>query len=129
MIGKEKRILIADDEQNIRLLVSRALSKDYVVLEAENGEKAVNLALHQTPDLILMDIMMPVKDGITALHEIKTNQRTKAIPVIMLTGVGYELNRELAESMGASGYITKPLRLQELLDVINQVLRIDTQKH
>jgi CheY-like chemotaxis protein len=65
---------------------------------------------------------MPKKDGLTACSEIKASNATRAIPVIMLTGVGYELNKKIAEAMGASGYITKPFTPQGLLDTISKFL-------
>jgi len=69
-----------------------------------------------------MDIMMPNMDGYTACHTIKSNPATKATPVVMLTGVGHELNRRLAEETGADGHITKPFSLGDLLDTIGQFL-------
>jgi len=118
----KKKILIADDEQSIRLLVRRLLSQNYIVLEASDGEEAIDIARSQKPDLILMDIMMPKVDGYTACHQIKKDQATKAIPVVMLTGVGHELNKKLSFEVGAKGYITKPFSLQDLLDVIRPLL-------
>ncbi|GAH86693.1 unnamed protein product, partial [marine sediment metagenome] len=61
-----KKILIADDEPSVRALVKKLLSKKYIVLEANDGEEAVNIAFNQKPDLILMDILMPKMDGLTA---------------------------------------------------------------
>ena len=117
-----KKIMIVDDEQTIRLLVKRMLGSNYTVLEAKDGQEAIDLTLSQKPDLVIMDIMMPRKDGITALNELKSNQSTRKIPVIMLTGVDYALNKELTERMGAAKYVTKPIRPQDLINVINQVL-------
>ena len=122
MGDKKKKLLIADDEPNIRLLIRRIFEQDYIIIEAENGRKAVDLALRILPDIILMDIMMPESDGLTALSEMKLNEQTKAIPVIMLTGVGYELNERLAKSMGAKGYMRKPIKPQELLDAVSKLL-------
>lgn len=118
-----KKILIADDEPNVCSLVSSMLGKDYTVLKASNGEEAINVARSQKPHLILMDIMMPKVDGYTACSTIKTDQATKMIPVVMITGVGHELNKKLATEMGADGYVTKPFTLQDLLDTIDQFLR------
>ena len=118
----KKKILIADDEPSIRLTVRKMLDKDYIVLEATNGEEAVDIARGQGPDLILMDLMMPKMDGYTACHAIKTDQATKVIPVIMLTAIGHELNKKFAIEMGAEGYITKPFTTQELMDVITPLL-------
>jgi len=69
-----------------------------------------------------MDILMPKLDGYTACRAIKTEQATKAIPVVMLTAVGYELNKKLAKEVGADGYITKPFSADELLRQVKQVL-------
>jgi CheY-like chemotaxis protein len=118
----KKRILIADDEPTIRLTVTRMLDKDYIILEATNGEEAVDIAKGQRPDLILMDLMMPKMDGYTACSEIKADQATKVIPVVILTAVGHEFNKKFAKEMGAEGYITKPFTAQELTDVINPLL-------
>ncbi len=117
------RILIADDESNIRALVSSMLNKDYVVLEASDGEEAVNVTRSQKPALVLMDIMMPKVDGYAACSIIKANQTTKRIPVVMLTAIDYELNKKLAEETGADGYITKPFSLRGLLDAVSQFLQ------
>ncbi len=116
------KILIADDEPSIRLLVNDMLGKDYTILEANNGAEAIDVINLQRPDLILMDIMMPYVDGYTACSRIKTDQATKGIPVIMLTGVGHELNKKLSQEVGADGYITKPFRLTELREKIGELL-------
>jgi len=118
-----KKILIADDEPSIRLLVSSMLGKDYTVLEVSDGQEAINIARSQKPDLILMDIMMPKVDGYTACSALKTDQTTKKIPVVMVTGVGHELNKKLANEIDANGYITKPFSLQSLLDTIGPFLK------
>ena len=121
---EKPRILIADDEQTIRSLVRRILSDKFVVLEASDGEEAVAMAGQHKPDLILMDIMMPNMDGYNACSLIKTDQTTKSIPVVMLTGLGYELNKKLAEDIGAKGYITKPFTKETLLKTIGRYLAI-----
>ena len=114
-----KRILIADDEETVRSLVKRLLGKTYRILEAENGEEAVKVAVNEKPDLILMDILMPRMDGLTACYAIKRNPATKEIPVVMLTAVDYELNRKLSQDvMGAQDYITKPFDSETLMDVM-----------
>ncbi|MBI4186724.1 MAG: response regulator [Chloroflexi bacterium] len=118
----KKKVLVADDDPSIIYSVKRVLGNSYSVIEASNGEEAVNLSQRHKPDIILMDMMMPKKDGITACAEIKANQTTNAIPIVMLTGVGYQLNKDLAASTGASGYITKPFKPQELLDTISNFI-------
>jgi two-component system alkaline phosphatase synthesis response regulator PhoP len=116
----KQKVLVADDELYIRLLVKDILEPEFTVLEASNGEDAVNIAYNEQPDLVLMDILMPKLDGYTACHTIKNNELTKDIPVVMLTGVGHELNRQLSKEMGATAYITKPFNPEELLDKARQ---------
>jgi CheY-like chemotaxis protein len=118
----KKKILIADDEAGIRLTLGRMLDKDYVVLEATNGEEAVEIAKGQKPDLILMDLIMPKMDGYAACSQIKADEATKGIPVVILTAVGNELNKKFATEMGAEAYITKPFSIQGLIDVITPLL-------
>ena len=118
----KKTLIIADDESTIRLLVSNMLGKSYNILTAANGQEALDVVGQNRPDLILMDIMMPKVDGNTACSTIKRNQATSHIPIIMLTGVGFDLNRKLALMMGADSYLTKPFSLNELLLHVRQFL-------
>lgn len=118
----KKKILIADDERDVRLLVRKMLDRDYILLEVSNGEEAVETARAQQPDLILMDLIMPKMDGYTACSQIKTDQATKGIPVVILTAVGHELNKKFATEMGAAGYITKPFNTHDLIDAISRLL-------
>jgi two-component system alkaline phosphatase synthesis response regulator PhoP len=119
-MNDKKKILVADDELYIRLLVKDILEPEFTVLEASNGEEAVNITRNEQPDLVLMDILMPKLDGYTACYAIKNNELTKDIPVVMLTGVGHELNRQLSQEMGAIAYITKPFNPEDLLDKARQ---------
>jgi two-component system alkaline phosphatase synthesis response regulator PhoP len=121
---QKKKILIVDDEPNIRLLLTRMLSNDYTILEATDGQEAVDLARDLKPDLILMDLLMPRMDGYTACSVIKTDPTTGGIPVVMLTAVGFELNKQLAERVGASGYITKPFALSDIIKTISPLFSV-----
>jgi CheY-like chemotaxis protein len=94
----------------------------YETIEAVDGRQGVEKAKSARPDLILMDIMMPKMDGYAACREIKADPATKNIPVIMLTAVGYDLNKRLAKQMGADGYVTKPFSRQQLVDAITLLL-------
>ena len=118
----KQKILIADDEQAIRLIVSRILEEEYMVLEAADGEEAIDIAKGQQPVLILMDLMMPKLDGYAACLRIKADQATKGIPVVILTAIGHELNKKYAEEMGADGYITKPFTRESLLEEMRRLL-------
>jgi len=96
-------------------MVVRMLGEDYTVLEAADGEEAVELARLHKPSLVLMDILMPGKDGYSACHEIKTDPETKSIPVVMVSAIGHKLNARLSAEVGADGYITKPFSVEGLL--------------
>ena len=121
-VDTKKKVLIVDDEPNVRRLSRTILSKKFDVCEAEDGKQAVEIANAQQPDVILMDMMMPKMDGLTACHLIRKDPATKSIPVIMVTAVGFELNIKLSQQMGANGYVTKPFAPKDLLDKIEQVL-------
>ena len=121
-VPSKKKVLIADDDLGDRTWVKKVLKNRYIVIEADNGIEAVNLSQSHKPDIIFMDMLMPVLDGLTALTMIKADVATKAIPIVMFTGVGHDLNKKIAESLGASGYLTKPIKTQELLDTISRLL-------
>lgn len=119
--GQKRKILVVDDEPNVRKLL-RTLLKNYTVVEAEDGEKAVEIAGAEKPDLILMDIMMPKMDGYSSCYALKRTPATKSIPIIILTALDLKLNLEFGKEIGADGYITKPFNSHDLLDNIGQVL-------
>ena len=115
-----RKILIADDELYIRLLVRNVLGRDHVVLEARNGEEAIEIARSQRPGLILMDIMMPKLDGIGACYILKSDINTKTIPVIMVSVRTDQLDQDYSKEMGADDYLTKPFDFNALLDKVKQ---------
>ena len=119
-----RKILIADDEPSIRHLVSSMLSGKNTVLTAENGQQALDKIKVQRPDIVLLDIMMPKVDGYSTCAAIKKDPATSNIPVIMLTGVGHDLNRMLAEQMGANAYLTKPFNSSELIALIDKFIKL-----
>ena len=119
--GQKRKILVVDDEPNVRKLL-RTLLRDYTVVEAEDGEKAVEIAGAEKPDLILMDIMMPKMDGYSSCYALKREPATRSIPIIIVTAIDLKLNLELGKEIGADGYITKPFNSQDLLNSISQVL-------
>jgi two-component system alkaline phosphatase synthesis response regulator PhoP len=118
----KRKILIVDDEPNVRRLVCTMLKKKFTVLEAEDGGQAIDMACIEKPDLILMDIMMPKMDGYTSCYAIKNEPTTKSIPILMLTAIDLKLNLKLSQEIGADGYITKPFTSKALLDNIAQFL-------
>jgi len=124
VISEKRKILIADDEEDVKQLVRSVLSNDYTVIEAANGQEAVEATQSQKPALVLMDTLLPGKDGLRALYEIKSNLATKEIPVIMLTEKNQEANRKYSVDLGADQCITKPFSPQDLLDTVDQFLKV-----
>ena len=118
----KRKILIVDDEPNVRKLLRTVLNKKFTVLEAEDGGQAVDMACAEKPDLILMDIMMPKMDGYTSCYALKSEPATRSIPIIMLTAIDLKLNLQLSKEIGADGYITKPFNSRDLLDNIAHFL-------
>ena len=119
-----KTILIVEDEpKNMTLTRDLLKISGYETVEAWDGAQGVEKAKSAHPNLILMDIMMPKMDGYAACNAIKADQSTKNIPVVMLTAVGFDLNKKLAKQMGADGYVTKPFSRQQLMDAISPLLR------
>jgi adenylate cyclase len=119
---KTKIMVIDDDLRNLELMEARLAPKGYEVITASDGSGAVAIILAKKPDLILLDVMMPVLDGYSTLSKIKENKSISKIPVVMVTCVDFELNKELALQLGAAGYITKPVDMAELLATISRLL-------
>lgn len=120
-----KKVLIVDDEPGVRQLVSKILSRHYTVIEAQDGEEAIKVTHSQNPCIVIMDMMMPRMDGLTACYAIKKDPATRSIPVVMLTAIDQELNKKLSTTiMGANKYITKPFSAQELIETIEELLAV-----
>lgn len=118
--GRAKVLVVDDDERMQRLVRNMLKPFGHEVISARDGAEAVNLARNQKPTVILMDILMPGMDGYTALGEIKKDLLSREIPVVMLTGVDFDMNKKLAERLGSNGYLTKPFTRKDLLDAIAQ---------
>ena len=121
---KPIRVLIADDEPNQLELVRFNLKKEnYEVTIALDGEQTLLLAQDTLPDIIILDWMMPRMSGIEVCRNLRSNQVTKEIPIIILSARGEEGDRTLGLDTGADDYITKPFSPKELLSRMNAVLR------
>lgn len=119
----KKRVLIVDDDAKIRKLLRVALqSSGYETIEAENGERGIKLAKENIPDLILMDIQMPVMDGISALKIIRLDESTKSIPVIAQTSYAMRGDKEKFLAEGFDSYISKPIDVKEFLRRIEEII-------
>ncbi len=116
-----KKILIIEDEANIRELMRLYLEREgYAVVEAENGVEGVKLFKTEKPDMILLDLMMPVMDGWTVCKEIR---ETSDVPIIMITAKGETADRVSGLEMGADDYIVKPLEMPEVIARVRAVFR------
>lgn len=109
------RVLVADDNADMRQYVVRLLAEQYSVMAVTDGEAALEAALQQPPDLILSDVMMPRLDGFGLLRELRAEPRTQAIPVIMLSARAGEESRVEGMEAGADDYLVKPFSARELL--------------
>jgi DNA-binding response OmpR family regulator len=120
---REPLILVAEDERDIRELIVFTLQLDgFNVVEAPNGEEAVNKARELMPDLILMDVRMPKMTGFEACKVLKAEEKTKDIPVVFLSAKGQEAEVNTGLDLGAADYFLKPFAPDELSDRVNKIL-------
>jgi two-component system cell cycle response regulator DivK len=115
-------LLVEDNEMNRDMLSRRLTRKNYDVVIAADGEAGIAMAQTEAPDLILMDMSLPVKDGWTATRELKSSPRTADIPVIALTAYAMAGDREKALEAGCDDYDTKPIELPRLLAKMEALL-------
>ena len=122
-----KILLVEDNEMNRDMLSRRLAKKGFEIVIAEDGERGVAMAASETPDLILMDMSLPVIDGWEATRRIKEGDATGSIPIIALTAHAMETDREKALQAGCDDYDTKPVELPRLLEKINRLLDPTTE--
>lgn len=117
------RILVADDEPHIRKLVSFTLgNRGYDVVEACDGGEAFERACAESPDIVLLDVMMPVMTGYEVLEKLKADDRTKEIPVVMLSAKSQQTEVQAGLARGAQEYICKPFTPKDLVQRIAEIL-------
>jgi two-component system alkaline phosphatase synthesis response regulator PhoP len=120
----EKTILVVDDEKDLLDLIEYNLKKEgFNVLKAENGEEGIERAKEFHPDLVLMDIMMPMMDGMEAVEKMRKDDELKSIPIIFLTARSDEKTEVEGLNKGGDDYITKPISTTKLISRIKAVLR------
>ena len=119
----KKKILVVDDEiQIVRLLSLRLQANNYDVIVAYDGYQCIQMVKAENPDLILLDIKMPMGGGIEAFENLRNNKITKKIPVIFITAFpSVEVKKQVID-MGADGFISKPFSSEELLKIIEELL-------
>lgn len=121
MLDDKKTILIVDDERSIRdILVYNLKKEGYNTLEAGDGVEAVEMAIEKKPDLILLDVMLPKMDGLTACKKIKSALN---VPILILSAKDEELDKIIGLELGADDYITKPFSVRELMARVKANLR------
>lgn len=117
------KLLIVDDEPDVRALVGRSFGyerPEFTVLEAADGEEALRIVSAERPDLVVLDLMLPGRDGFSVLEELR---RTDDVPVIVLTAKGLERDRVRGLELGADDYVVKPFSPRELVARVDAVLR------
>ena len=125
---KKVKILIADDEELIHHFYTDCLKDQFEVIHAYDGADTLISAVEQLPEIILLDINMPIVDGRTICQRLKKNHRTECIKIIMLTGKDDEFNRRVAFELGADEFIAKPCSSQFLDRIIKKISIIEKNK-
>jgi two-component system cell cycle response regulator len=119
------KILSVDDSKTIRMIVKRTFAPyEATVLEAGNGEEGLATAAAEKPDLIILDITMPVMDGVTMLGKLKEDPELKGIPVIMLTAESGRENVAFIAKLGVRDYLVKPFKDEQLLEKVSRVVTL-----
>lgn len=123
-MADKQTILVVDDEQDLLDLIEYNLKKEgFEVLKAEDGEEGIEVAREHSPDLVLLDIMMPIMDGLEVVEVMRNDEELKRIPIIFLTARGDEKTEVEGLNKGGDDYITKPISTTKLISRIKAVLR------
>lgn len=119
----KKLILIADDDaKHLTLLTDVLQAEGHTVIAAGNGERATELARSERPNLIIMDVQMPLLDGLSAVRALKAAHETRSIPAIAITALAMDGDRERLLAAGFDGYLSKPISIKELRVEVNRQL-------
>jgi two-component system alkaline phosphatase synthesis response regulator PhoP len=117
------KILIVDDEPNILISLEFLMKREgYAVQVARDGQEALDVMVVDTPDLVLLDVMMPVKTGFDVCHEMRASEALRHVPVLMLTAKGRETDVAKGLALGADAYMTKPFSTRELVQKVQALL-------
>ena len=116
------KVLVVDDEETMRMLITETLAlEDYEILEATNGEAALEIIQSESPDIILLDLMMPKMDGYEVINNLKEKELLSESKIIILTAKGQQKEKELALKHGADDFLSKPFSPMGLLDLVNDI--------
>ncbi|MFX0558569.1 response regulator [Maribacter sp. CXY002] len=117
-------LLIVEDNADVRLLLSDTFKPNFQVITAKNGAEGIELALEHIPDLIVSDVMMPIKDGVELTKTLKEDERSSHIPIVLLTAKAGDDNELIGLHVGADDYITKPFNKKLLLSKVNSLISL-----
>ena len=118
-----KKILIADDEPSILISLEFLMKREgYVVSLARDGQEALDAIASERPDLVLLDVMMPIKTGFEVCHEVRNNEDLRDTCILMLTAKGRDTDVAKGLAMGANAYVTKPFSTKELVQKVKELL-------
>lgn len=124
--GRGRRVLIADDHEDTRLMLRTILEMNrFFVLEAADGEAAVQLAESERPDIVLMDFSLPILDGLSALRLIRANKTLSDVPIIFLSGRAEPAPQIAAREAGCNDYLIKPINLDQMVQLIERRLTLE----
>lgn len=122
-----RRIMVVEDYDDTRMLLKQGLEMlGYSVLEASNGQEAVDIADRERPDLILMDLDLPILDGIAATQQIRQQEHMESVPIVAVTAYPLSYSRVKAFAKGCNEYMPKPIDMSELARVVNRYLSSPT---
>ena len=122
-----KILVVEDNDMNLDMLMRRLARKGHEIIIAVNGKQALAKAVSEQPELILMDLSLPLMDGWEATRQLKVNECTRHIPVIVLTAHAFKSDRELAQAAGCDDYDTKPIDFPRLYAKIESQLGIENR--
>ncbi|MCG6884136.1 MAG: response regulator [Silicimonas sp.] len=119
-----RRVLLIEDEPNIIEAIRFILSRDgWRVDTHSDGKSALDAIRERSPDLVILDVMLPNRSGYDILNDLRSEEATRNLPVLMLTARGQKKDRELAEKLGASRFMTKPFSNGEILETVRELVR------
>jgi len=119
---KEKILIVEDNPQNMRLIEMTLRAKNYTLLEATDGEEALDIARTERPDLIIMDVRLPKMDGLEVTRKLRENPAFSHTPIIGVTAYAMKGDKERVIEAGCDAYLSKPINTRELLGVIAEML-------
>jgi len=118
-----KHVLLIEDEPNIIEAISFILRQDgWKVSTVSDGKRSVDMVGQLSPDLVILDVMLPGRSGFEILQELRLTESTKALPVLMLTAKGQSKDKQVAQALGVSHYMTKPFSNQDMLAVVRGLI-------